>query len=144
MGGDIKRVSYESKCCRWTLLLIGTSLERGLPGGASGKEPACQCRRHKRRAFDPWVGKIPWRKAWQPTPIFLPGESHGQRRVAGYRVGRDWSDLAHNLRSIKGAFREASDLRRAQNAYELNISENVRKVGIHLVRICISVQRYWT
>ena len=59
MGEDIERVSYESKCCRWALLLIGTSLKRGLPGGASGKEPACQCRRHKRRAFDPWVGKIP-------------------------------------------------------------------------------------
>ena len=51
----------------------------GLPGGASGKEPTCQCRRHKRCRFDPWVGKIPWRKAWQPTPVFLPGESHGQR-----------------------------------------------------------------
>ena len=37
------------------------------PGGASGKEPACQPRRHKRRRFDPWVGKIPWRRAWQPT-----------------------------------------------------------------------------
>ena len=47
----------------------------GFPGGASGKEPACQCRRHKRGGFDPWVGKIPWRKAWQPTPVFLPGES---------------------------------------------------------------------
>ena len=42
----------------------------GFPGGASGKEPACQCRRCKRLGFDPWVGKIPWRKAWQPTPVF--------------------------------------------------------------------------
>ena len=47
----------------------------GFPGGASGKEPTCQCRRHKRRGFDPWVKKIPWRRAWQPTPVFLPGES---------------------------------------------------------------------
>ena len=39
---------------------------RGFPGGASGKEPACQCRRHKRCGFDPWVGKTPWRRAWQP------------------------------------------------------------------------------
>ena len=53
-------------------------------GGASGKESACQCRRHKRRRFDPWVGKNPWRRAWQLTPIFLPGESHGQRSLAGY------------------------------------------------------------
>ena len=33
--------------------------------------------------FDPWVGKIPWRRAWQPTPVFLPGESHGLRSLAG-------------------------------------------------------------
>ena len=50
-----------------------------IPSGASGKEPACQGRRHKRRRFDPWVGKIPWRRQWQPTLVFLPGESHGQR-----------------------------------------------------------------
>ena len=47
----------------------------------SGKEPACQCRRCK---FDPWVRKIPWRRKWQPTPVFFPGESHGQRSLAGY------------------------------------------------------------
>ena len=104
------------------------------PGGPSGKESSCQCRRHKRLGFDPWVGKIPWigngttlqysclgnsmdimgssgslscgarevrflcawlggnpwvgkiprRRKWQPTPVFLPGESHGQRSLAGY------------------------------------------------------------
>ena len=51
----------------------------GFPGGASGKEPAWQCRRHKRQRFNPWVGKIPWRRKRQPTPVFLPGKSHGQR-----------------------------------------------------------------
>ena len=56
----------------------------GLPGGASGKEPACQCKRHKRPSFDPWVGKISWRRAWQPTPVFLPGETQGQRSLVGY------------------------------------------------------------
>ena len=39
--------------------------EKGFPDGASGKEPACECRRHKRHRFDPWVEKIPWRRAWQ-------------------------------------------------------------------------------
>ena len=53
-------------------------------GGASGKEPTCQCRRPKRHWFDPWVGKIPWRTAWKPTPVFLLGESHGQRSLVGY------------------------------------------------------------
>ena len=51
----------------------------------SGKESACQCERNKRHGFNPWVGKIPWRRKWQPTPVFLPGESHGQRSLAGYR-----------------------------------------------------------
>ena len=46
----------------------------------NGKGPTCQCRI---RGFDPWVRKIPWRKAWQPTPVFFPGESHGQRSLAG-------------------------------------------------------------
>ena len=53
----------------------------GVSGGASSKESACQCRKHR---FDPWVGKLPWRRAWQPTPVFLPGEFHGQRNLAGY------------------------------------------------------------
>ena len=56
----------------------------GFPGGAGGKESACQCRRHKRCGFDPWVGKVPSRRAWQPTLVFLPGESHAQRSLAGY------------------------------------------------------------
>ena len=47
----------------------------GFPGGASRKEPACQCRRHKRHRFNPWVGKIPWRRKRQPTPVFLSGKS---------------------------------------------------------------------
>ena len=56
----------------------------GLPSrDASGKEPACQSRRHKRLRFDPWVGKIPWRRTWQPTPVFFPGESLGQKSPAG-------------------------------------------------------------
>ena len=45
------------------------------PGGTSGKESACQCRRCKRHGFHPWVTKIPWRRKWQPTPVFLPGKS---------------------------------------------------------------------
>ena len=52
----------------------------------------------KRHGFDPCVRKIPWRRAWQPTPVFLPGESYGQRTLSGYsprglRVRQDWSDL---------------------------------------------------
>ena len=52
-------------------------LKKGLPRWPSGKEPACQ-------TLYPWVGKIPWRRKWQPTPVFLPGESHRQRSLVGY------------------------------------------------------------
>ena len=63
----------------------------GLPCWLSGKESTCQCIRY---GFDPWVGKIPWRGTWQPPPVFLPGETHGQRSLMGYspwgcRVGHD-------------------------------------------------------
>ena len=52
--------------------------------GTSGKEPTRQCMRCKRRRFTLWVGKIPWRRKWQPTPVFLPGESHGKRSLVSY------------------------------------------------------------
>ena len=61
-------------------------------GGSSGK-PSCQCRRHK---FDPWVRKIPWRRKWQPTPVFLPGKSHRQRSLVGYTV-HGVTRFRHNL-----------------------------------------------
>ena len=57
---------------------------QGFPTGTSGKEPTCQCRRHKRFEFDPWILKISWRRAWQLTPVFLPGDSHRQRSLVGY------------------------------------------------------------
>ena len=83
-----------------SLNCITASCLGGFQGGASGKEPACQCKRLKRCGFDPWFRKIPWRWAWQPTIVFLPGESHGDRHLVGYspqncRAGHDWSDLAH-------------------------------------------------
>ena len=58
-------------------------LRSGLPRCLSGKESTCQCKRHRTFDFDPWVGRIPWRRQWQPTPVFLPGESQGQRRLLG-------------------------------------------------------------
>ena len=62
---------------------VGTEggCKRGFPRWLSGKEPACRLRRP---TFDPWVRKMPWRRAWKPTPVFLPGESPGQRSLAGY------------------------------------------------------------
>ena len=85
------------KECRCSLRLRTARVSQGLylymelSGWLSGKEPAYQCRR---RGFEPWVGKIPWRRKWESTPIFLPGKSQGQRSLAGYgpggcRVGHD-------------------------------------------------------
>ena len=81
----VKLQSYINSCLRepWSF-----------PRGASHKETACQFRRHKRHRLDPWVGKIPWRRAWQPIPVFLPGKSHGQRGLADYRPqGHKESDM---------------------------------------------------
>ena len=47
------------------------------------KEPTCQCRRGKRHGLSPWLQKIPWWRAWQPTPVFLIGKSHGHRSLVG-------------------------------------------------------------
>ena len=58
--------------------------QTGLSRWLSGKESACQCRRCKRCRFSPWLGKIPWRRKWQPTPLPLPGKSQGQRSLVGY------------------------------------------------------------
>ena len=55
-----------------------------LPRRLNGKESTCECRRHR---FDLWVGRFPRRRKWQPAPGFLPGEFHGQSRLAGSRVG---------------------------------------------------------
>ena len=67
----------------------------GLPRWLSGKESTCQCRRHRRHGFDPWVGKIAWRRKWQPTPVFWLGESHGQRSLGGYLPwGHTESDMS--------------------------------------------------
>ena len=71
-------------CPLISALFVNKSILWGFSTGTFGKEPAFQCRRHKRCVFDPWVGKIPWHRKWQPTPVFLPGESHGQRHLVGY------------------------------------------------------------
>ena len=66
---------------------------RGFPGDSVVKESVCQCRRLKICGFHLWVRKIPWRRKWQPTPVFLPGESHrpeepgGLQSIGSLRIG---------------------------------------------------------
>ena len=89
------------------------------PGGASGKEPTCQCKRHKRPRFEPWVRKTPWRRAWQPTPVFLPGESHWQRSlwatVQGITKGQT------HLKQLSTHAQELPMLWRTENLYTLDV-----------------------
>ena len=92
LDGSSKVVSFLARDARDVCLFLLASIlmssgtcMMGFTGGASGKKkwkekPACQCRRHKRC----WVGKILWSSKWQPTPVFLPGESRGQRSLSGY------------------------------------------------------------
>ena len=70
------------------------------PGGAGGQESTCQCRRHKWCCFDPWVGKIPWSRKWQPTPVFLPGEFYGQRSLVGYNP---WGSKESDTTQLHGS-----------------------------------------
>ena len=86
-SGQYLRVSFKTPpgvSSGFFWYFIVAILPLGLLRWFSGKEPACQCRRHKRCGFNPWVRKIPWNRRWQPTPVSLPGESHGQRSLAGY------------------------------------------------------------
>ena len=73
------RLSGESSLLVFLKVLHGTHL--GFPGGSDGKESACNA---GRPGFSPWVGKITLRREWQPIPVFLPGEFHGQRGLVGY------------------------------------------------------------
>ena len=57
---------------------------QGFVGGCNRKDLTCQCKRHERREFDPWIVKIPVRRTWQLTPVLLSGELHGQRSLVYY------------------------------------------------------------
>ena len=92
-----------------------SSTRQGFPGGPGGKEAASQCRSCKGHGVDPWVGKIPWRRTRQPTPVFLPGASHGQKSLAGYSPrGCKESDSMRARQSKLGVslvFRQVGSLR---------------------------------
>ena len=93
-GSDGKMGEFNNKICLAGIKMISPIALWGFPGGASGKEPTCSCRRLKRLGFDPWVEKIPWSMKWQSTPVFLLGKPHGQRSLAGNSPwGRKQSDM---------------------------------------------------
>ena len=86
-------------CKEWDMtewLSLGV---KGFPGGPGGKAPTCQCRRSNRCRFDPWVGEIPWRRAWKSTPVVLawripPTEEPGALQSTGSQSVRHEGDWA--------------------------------------------------
>ena len=72
----------------------------GFPGGANGKEPTCQCKRHKRHGFYSWMGKIPWSRKWKSTPESLPVKFHRQRRATVHGVIKSWTQLSTTPHAI--------------------------------------------
>ena len=76
--------STEQSSCAIQQVLLRYLFYVGFPGVSDGKRICLQCRRP---GFDPWVRTIPWKKEWQPAPIFLPGESHGLRSLMGCSPG---------------------------------------------------------
>ena len=101
-GTTEHQVEFSVLYSRFSLIIYFThsiSSVQGFPGGANGKELLCRCRRRKRRRLDPSVRKIPWRRTWQSTPVFLSRESPWTEKPGGlqstqsHRVGYDWSDL---------------------------------------------------
>ena len=115
--GDIvfKEASFVAPVLKTQILMVGRGTTLGghilrtskkecrLPCWLSGKELTCQCRRHRRCEFSPGVGKIPWRRKWQPPPVFLWGKFHGQRNhVADYSPwGSQESDMTQQLNNNK-------------------------------------------
>ena len=101
-GSSYKRRHLHGTCHRADgRILFRDYCTSGLPGWLRGKESACQCRRCTRPGSNPWVGKIPWRKKWQPTPVCLPGKSHGQRSLVGY-YPRGHKSVRHDLVTKRG------------------------------------------
>ena len=81
LGKANMRLKYKRKGVLRVAFYVPPARPARLPKQPHGKASACQCRRYR---FDLWVGKIPWKRKWQPAPVFLPGKSHGQRSLEGY------------------------------------------------------------
>ena len=94
-------IRTDQLCWQAILCLCGEEIKHifGLPWWLSGKESACQCRRHR---CDLCIGKLPWRQKWQSTPVFFPRKSHGQRSLEGYSPwGLKKSDTTYRLNNNK-------------------------------------------
>ena len=89
---------YQHVCLQRWSFVPKKKKKHGLPRRRSDKESTYQCKRCKRYGFNPWIRKMPWRRTWQLTPIFLPGKFHEQKNLVGYSP---WGckNVTHNLMS---------------------------------------------
>ena len=110
----------------------------GFPRCRIGEESSCQCRGSKRCKFDPWVGKIPWSRKWQPTPVFLHEEFHGQRSLLGYSPWshKEWNTT--NTALISRHFYYFTFLKQIITALSLR-----SKMWQHLILQVVPGSQYW-
>ena len=109
-----------------------------------------RCLQCGRPGFDPWVGKIPWRRAWQPTPVSLPGESHGQRGLAGYSPrGHTESDKTERLSTAQHSVNTTVIYTGKPKSHVTHLSvmvwnptHNISKVCLYMT-LCLVQQLIW-
>ena len=118
------------------------TFSRDFPGGSDVKSICLQC---GRPGFNPWVGKIPWRRKWQPIPVFLPGKFHGRRSLAGY------SPCGRRVRTWLSEFTSPSALSSSNMSYTLPvISSQDLIISFVFLKISIYCRRkygsfmFWT
>ena len=118
---------------------------RRVPGDSDGKESACQC---WRPGFDPWVGRIPRRRKWQPTPIFFPRETHGQGSLVGYspwdcKESDTTEQLHFHIKWPIGLFLETTSQEgpKDRNNYRDIEHSDYTKGGVYF--FFFSIERHW-
>ena len=114
--------------------------KRGFPEGTGGKEPAYQFKRWRTHGFKPWVGKIPWKRKWTPTPVFLPEKSYVQRRLAGCSPwDRRKSDTTERLSTHTTTLLNRGH--QAQTASPVNSAKRLRERLYQFATSCSRKQR---
>ena len=132
VSGGYSSLLYPGFSLQWLLLLQNTS-PVGFPVGASGEESSCQCGGCKRPGFSPWVRKIPWRRAWQPTPVLLPGDSPwteepgGLQSIGNQRIRHGWRSLTrmHAHAQAPGTQASAVTARGLQSAGSVTVARGL-------------------
>ena len=126
------------------------------------KNPRANARDYARYGCDPWVGKTPWRRVWQPTAVFLPGESHKQRTLAGYspwgykesastEATEHVGTHTHRYRSIfltqwgSGTLRTKAFFRLTGHPQHLHLSSlpsDILQYAMHFLKLLVLIKKY--